>query len=112
MLEFDGIDDMIIGKFVSDPEEGPFSVLAWIQGGAPGQVIISQQGGVNWLQVDTDGTLMTELTKSGGRTLGVPPYSETVITDDNWHRVGFVWDGSQRILYVDDTQWPWTAKAD
>ena len=25
-------------------------------------------------------------------------------TDDNWHRVGFVWDGSQRILYVDDVE--------
>ena len=85
-----------------DPEEGPFSVFAWIQGGAPGQVIISQQTGVNWLQIDADGTLMTELTKSGGRTLGVPLYSGTVITDGNWHRIGFVWDGSQRILYVDD----------
>jgi hypothetical protein len=27
-----------------------------------------------------------------------------VITDGNWHRVGFVWDGSQRILYVDDVE--------
>jgi len=101
-LEFDGLDDMIIAKFVLDPEEGPFSVFAWIQGGAPGQVIISQQGGVNWLQVDADGTLMTELTKSGGRTKGASLYSEAVITDGNWHRIGFVWNGSQRILYVDD----------
>lgn len=22
-------------------------------------------------------------------------------TDGNWHRIGFVWDGSNRILYVD-----------
>ena len=28
--------------------------------------------------------------------------SETVITDGNWHRVGFTWDGVNRILYVDD----------
>jgi hypothetical protein len=28
--------------------------------------------------------------------------SQTIITDGNWHRVGFVWDGSNRILYVDD----------
>jgi hypothetical protein len=28
--------------------------------------------------------------------------SETVITDGNWHRVGLVWDGTNRILYVDD----------
>jgi len=101
-LKFDGIDDMIILKPVLNPEDGPFSVFAWIKGGAPGQVILSQQGGANWLQVDADGTLMTELTKSGGRTTGTPLYSDTVITDGNWHRVGFVWDGAQRILYVDD----------
>ncbi len=103
-LEFDGIDDMIIVKSVLNPEDGPFSVFAWIKGDAPGQTIVSQQNGVNWLQVDTDGTLMTELTKSGGRITGVPLYSETVIMDGNWHRVGFVWDGSDRILYVDDVE--------
>ena len=101
-LEFDGIDDMIIAKSVLNPEDGPFSVFAWVKGGAPGQMIMSQQGGVNWLQVDTDGTLMTELTKSGGRITGAPLYSETVVTDGNWHRVGFVWDGTNRMLYVDD----------
>ena len=99
-LEFDGIDDMIIAKSVLNPEDGPFTIFAWIKGGAPGQVIISQQNGVNWLQVDSDGTLMTEL-MSTGRT-ATPLYSETAITDDNWHRVGFVWDSSQRTLYVDD----------
>jgi len=25
-----------------------------------------------------------------------------VITDGDWHRVGLSWDGSNRILYVDD----------
>ena len=25
-----------------------------------------------------------------------------MVTDGNWHRVGFVWDGSQRLLYADD----------
>ena len=30
--------------------------------------------------------------------------SETVITDDTWHRVGLVWDGTDRILYVDDVE--------
>ena len=30
--------------------------------------------------------------------------SQTVITDGNWHRIGFVWDGSQRMLYVDDIE--------
>ncbi len=35
-LECDGIDDMIILKPVLNPEDGPFSVFAWIKGGAPG----------------------------------------------------------------------------
>ncbi len=102
-LEFDGIDDVIIVDSVLNPEDGPFSVFAWVKDGAPGQTILSQQTGVNWLQADSDGMLMTELTKSGGRTPNVALYSETVITDGNWHRIGFVWDGSQRTLYVDDT---------
>jgi len=101
-LELDGIDDVVILKPVLDPADGPFSVFAWIKGGAPGQVIISQQNGVNWIQAHADGTIMTELTKPGGRTPGSPLYSETVITDDSWHQVGFVCDGAQRILYVDD----------
>jgi hypothetical protein len=93
---------MIIGNASVNPADGPFSVFAWVKGGAPGQVILSQQGGVNWLKVDTDGTLMTELAKSGGRAQGTSLYSETMIADGNWHRIGFVWDGAQRILYVDD----------
>jgi hypothetical protein len=28
-------------------------------------------------------------------------FSETVITDGQWHRIGLVWDGSNRTLYVD-----------
>ncbi len=28
----------------------------------------------------------------------------TVVTDGDWHRVGFVWDGNGRILYVDDIE--------
>jgi len=43
--------------------------------------------------------LMTELT-SPGRS-GKPMLSQTNITDGNWHRIGFVWDGSNRTLYVD-----------
>ncbi len=43
--------------------------------------------------------MITEL-KSIGRSAG-PLFSETVITDGQWHRIGFVWDGSNRTLYVD-----------
>ena len=41
---------------------------------------------------------MTEL--QGPRSSD-PLLAETVITDDQWHRIGFVWDGSTRTLCVD-----------
>jgi hypothetical protein len=34
----------------------------------------------------------------------VPTSRPTVITDGTWHRIGFVWDGSKRTLYVDDVE--------
>ncbi len=84
-----------------NPSDGPFSVFAWVKGGAPGQVVISQETDSNWLMLDpATGALMTEL-KSGGRSAKVL-YSDAVITDGNWHRVGFTWDGSHRRLYVDE----------
>jgi len=102
-LQFDGIDDHVSTSFVRDPAAGAFSVFAWVKGGAPGQVIISQTGGMNWLGADTpNGWIITEL-KASGRS-GVPLRSQTVITDGNWHRIGFVRDGSNRILYVDDIE--------
>ncbi len=79
------------------------SVFAWIKGGMPGQVIISQKGRSDWLLADTtEGSLMTELKFLS--VSGVPLYSHAVITDGNWHRVGLVWDGSNRILYVDNVE--------
>jgi len=101
-IQLDGVDDYVITGAVPNPVAGPFSVLAWIKGGAPGQVVISQSGGgVNWLVADpSEGNLMTEL-KSSGRS-GKPLQSQTNITDGNWHRIGLVWDGSYRTLYVDD----------
>jgi hypothetical protein len=103
-LQFDGIDDYVSTPFVLDPSGAPFSVFAWIKGGAPGQVIIAQtQNGVNWLLADpAEGKLTTRL-KSSGRSTG-PLNSQANITDAEWHRVGFVWDGSHRALYVDDVE--------
>ncbi|MHC4538347.1 MAG: SMP-30/gluconolactonase/LRE family protein [Planctomycetota bacterium] len=101
-LELDGVDDCVITGFAIDPKEGPFSVFAWVRGGTPGQVIISQAAGANWLMVDTGGELMTQLRFIGGRAVQPPLVSQTVITDGQWHRVGFVWDGLYRALYVDD----------
>jgi hypothetical protein len=42
---------------------------------------------------------MTEL-KGTGRGAN-ELLSQTIISDDNWHRIGLVWDGSHRTLYVD-----------
>ena len=98
-LEFNGVDGCAIAGFALDPADGPFSIFAWIKGGGPGQVVVSQQAMANWLELDGGGNLMTDL-KCTGRTAG-PLYCETVITDGQWHRIGLVWDGSNRILYVD-----------
>jgi N-acetylneuraminic acid mutarotase len=98
-LQLNGVDGCAIADFVLNPAGGPFSVFAWINGGAPGQVVVSQQATADWLATDAEGNLMTEL-KCTGRSAG-PLYCETVITDGQWHRIGLVWDGSYRKLYVD-----------
>ncbi|MBN2132498.1 MAG: PD40 domain-containing protein, partial [Sedimentisphaerales bacterium] len=99
-LELDGTT-FVAADFVLNPSDGPFSILAWIKAGAPGEVIVSQQAGYDWLSLDpTTGVLMTEL-RSGGRQ-SKPLHSDAIITDENWHRVSFTWDGTNRSLYVDD----------
>jgi len=101
-LQLDGIDDCLITPFILNPAGGQFSVFAWVKGGIPGQVIVSQIGGVDWLCADpSEGKLMTSLLPPPGRFVPQPLVSELVITDGNWHRIGFVWDGSHRRLYVD-----------
>jgi hypothetical protein len=54
----------------------------------------------DWLLVSPTGTLMTDMKLWTGKGLT----STTLVTDGNWHRAAFVWDGSQRILYVDDIE--------
>ena len=98
-LKLDGVSGYAVTGAILDPANGPFSIFTWINGGAPGHVIVSQQNAANWLAADAEGNLMTEL-KGKGRSTG-PLFSETIITDGQWHRVGLVWDGSNRILYVD-----------
>jgi hypothetical protein len=104
-LAFDGTTFLTADRVLS-PSDGPFSVLAWVKGGAAGQVILSQIGGVDWLLADPEeGKLMTNLSRpAGGRITPPPLVSESVITDGDWHRIGFVWDGSKRILYVDNVE--------
>jgi len=109
-LELDGIDDHIVSDFILDPTDGPFSVFMWIKGGAAGQVIISQAdgsgSGETWLGLtESDGSLMTGLVPPPvGRFRPELLESQSVVTDDQWHHVGFVWDGVYRCLYVDGTE--------
>lgn len=98
-LQLNGVDGCAIAGSVLNPADGSFSILAWVKDGAPGQVIVSQQAFADWLTVDAEGNLMTDL-KCTGRSAG-PLFSETVITDGQWHCIGLVWDGSNRTLYVD-----------
>ncbi|MHC4487171.1 MAG: Kelch repeat-containing protein [Planctomycetota bacterium] len=102
-LQLDGIDDYLTTDFVLNPIDGAFSVFAWIKGGAPGQVILSQIGAANWLLADPlQGNLMTGLEGIGRG--GSELTSQMLITDESWHRVGLTWDGSNRILYADDLE--------
>jgi hypothetical protein len=109
-LQLDGIDDCVITPFILNPADEQFSVFVWIKNGAAGQVILSQEDGVNWLMADSiDGALRTDLKEpaSGGRDpkpSGPPLICPKVVTDGDWHRVGFVRDGINRILYVDDVE--------
>jgi len=92
-IQLDGIDDAIIGPPPLNPSAGPFSAIAWVKGGAPGQAIISEPGGSNWLSLDlVEGRLMTEF--AGFDRSSGPLFSEITISDDQWHRIAFVWDGS------------------
>ena len=109
-LQLDGAGDYVSTGFVLDPAKGAFSLLAWIKGGAPGQVIVSQADGAGtgqtWLAASAvNGWLTTELVPPpAGRFTPPPLVSQSVITDGGWHRVALVWDGSHRRLYVDGTE--------
>jgi hypothetical protein len=109
-LQFDGIDDYVSTNFVLDPANGPFSIFAWIKGGAAGQAVISQADGTGsgetWLGVDESfGKLMTGLVAPpAGRFVPQPLVSESIVTDGQWHHIGFAWDGSYRTLYVDGAE--------
>ena len=106
-LQLDGVDDYLSTAFGLDPTQGSFSAFAWIKGGAPGQVIICQTGGLDastrWLWADPSyGRLMTWLM----HPTYDPLVSESVITDGQWHHVGLVYvlDSFCRHLYVDGTE--------
>jgi hypothetical protein len=104
-VQLDGVDDYLATGYVLNPGATTFSAVAWVKGGEPGQVILSQKGGANWLMADASkGTLASTLAAPAGRTAAKPLVSGAVITDGQWHRVGFVWNGTSRVLYVDGTE--------
>ena len=99
-IQLDGVDDYIGTPFVLNPGAGSFSVFAWVQGGGPGQVVVSQFGGKDWLLIDAAVALMTDL--RGNSRVARSLASQAVITDGDWHHVGLTWDGTTRRLYVND----------
>jgi len=102
-LQLDGVDDCIETPAVLTPSESVFSIFAWVKDGAPGQTLLSQIGGANWLMADAStGALATQLTQSGRGSRDL--VSAATITDGEWHRAGLTRDGSTRTLYVDDVQ--------
>ena len=98
-LALDGVDDWAFTSPVPDLGAGPVSVFAWIKGGGPGQVVISQPLVAGWLMADNEGRVMTELGDAGPS--GGSLVSEVVITDGDWYQIGVVLDGVHRRLYVD-----------
>ena len=103
-LRLNGTDNAISTPSILNPGKTPFSVFLWVQGGALGQVLLSQIGAANWLRAaPTSGVLRTELNEPG-RNASKHLSSAVVITDGAWHRVGLVWDGTNRLLYVDDVE--------
>lgn len=99
----DGVDDTITTPFVLNPAEGVFSVFLWVKDGAPGQAILSQTRGANWLLADAEtGALATQLKPSGRGSKDL--ISSVVVTNGDWHQVGLTWSGKTRTLYVDGAE--------
>jgi N-acetylneuraminic acid mutarotase len=99
-LQLDGLTSYLSAPFIIDPPRQPFSAYVWIKGGQPGQTIISQEDAFGeWLSLDAAGALTCTLTFPLA-----PVTSSAVITDDQWHRIGLVSDGSGISLYVDDVE--------
>jgi len=99
-LQFDGVTGCVSTEIVQGLGAEPFSVAAWVKGGAPGQVVLSHNTTPGWLLANPiDGSLMTKL--ACAKQPLAHGYSDAVISDGKWHRIGLVWDGAERMLYVD-----------
>ncbi len=101
-IELDGASNYLQTGTVLSPADGPFTVAAWVQGGGPGQVILSSAAGPIWLSLDREtGGLRTNLAPVEEEPLWSPrrlcPMVPGII-------VALVWDGATRILYVDGVE--------
>jgi Tol biopolymer transport system component len=102
-VAFDGKDDFVrSGSVVLDPAKGPLSVIAWVKGGSPNKVIVSQASGADWLYLNQYGMLTTGL--SDGSRSAKSLTSDAFVTDDQWHRVVLTWDGTNRTLQMDGVE--------
>ena len=101
-LLFDGVGDCVNATFVLDPAAGPFSVIAWVKGGATGRVIVSQASGADWLYLNQYGMLTTGLNDGSRNAKSLS--SDAFVTDDQWHRVVLAWDGTNRTLQMDGVE--------
>jgi hypothetical protein len=103
-LAFDGKGSFAASaKSVLDPAAGPFSVIAWVKGGAANRVIVSQESGADWLYLNQYGMLTTDLAVSP-RAAAKSLTSDAYVPDDRWHRVVLTWDGTNRVLGVDGVE--------
>jgi hypothetical protein len=87
---------------VLDPAKGPFSVIAWVKGGAANRVIVSQASGADLLYLNQYGMLTTDLKASGRDAKSLT--SSAFVIDDQWHRVVLTWDGTNRTLQMDGVE--------
>lgn len=100
---FDGVDDYVSTPLVLNPAETQFSISVWVNGGEPGQILISQIDNMDLLSLDqSNGSLVVEFMISEGRFLQQLLISDFIINDGLWHNVVLTWDGTNRSLYVDD----------
>lgn len=102
-LSLDGSTGYLGTGFVLDPADGSFTVSIWVKGGRPGQVLLSQALGQVWISIDsvTDG-LRSNLLYGTRNAAAI--VSHTPITEDQWHFIRLVWDGSRRHLYMDEVE--------
>lgn len=95
-LDFDGEYDWVEVNDVSGLFDESFSISCWVNGGDAGQVIFSQQGGVNWLMVSDSLGLKTELTEPALSS------NEFTLSPGEWYNFCVTWDSQigEATLYL------------